>query len=94
MVTVQIEHPIRDYQAWKAAFDADPAQRQASGVFRYRVSRPVDDQLYVIIELDFAARVMAETFLAKMRAIWKQVDGTIVVGPKARMFECVEDHEY
>ena len=53
MLTVQIEHPIRDYQAWKAAFDRDPAQRHASGVRRYRISRPLGDDLYVIIELDF-----------------------------------------
>ena len=32
MHTVQIEHPIRDFNGWKAAFDRDPARREASGV--------------------------------------------------------------
>lgn len=94
MLTVQIEHPIRDYKAWKTAFDRDPAQRQASGVRRYRVSRPLDDELYVVIELDFDERAAAEAFVVKMRAIWKQVEGTIIVSPQVRIVDCVEQHEY
>ena len=94
MLTVQIEHPIRDYQAWKAAFDRDPAQRHASGVRRYRISRPLGDDLYVIIELDFDERDAAEKFVVTMRSIWKQVEGTIMVGPQVRIVDCVEQHDY
>ena len=43
MPVVQIEHPIRDFETWKAAFDRDPVQREASGVTSYRIYRPVDD---------------------------------------------------
>ncbi len=43
MFTLRIEHQIRDFDAWKAAFDRDPARRQKSGVCRYRVFRPVKD---------------------------------------------------
>ena len=32
MPVVQIEHPIRDFEIWKTAFDHDPVQREASGV--------------------------------------------------------------
>jgi hypothetical protein len=92
--TVQIEHPIRDFDGWKAAFDRDPAGREASGVRRYRVYRPVDDPKYVIIELDFDARDRAESFLATMRGIWKQVDGSLIDGPRARIVDCVEEHRY
>ena len=56
MPTVQIEHPIRDFDAWRAAFDRDPARREASGVRRYRVARPVDDAHFVIVDLDFDTR--------------------------------------
>lgn len=94
MLTVQIEHAIRDYDGWKAAFDRDPAGREASGVRRYRVYRPVDDAEYVIIELDFDAREAADTFVTTMRGIWPQVEGTLVVGPKIRLVNCVEQHQY
>jgi hypothetical protein len=94
MLTVQIEHPIRDYKAWKVAFDQDPAQRQASGVRGYRVSRPLDAEWYVIIDLDFDDRGAAEAFVAKMRTIWNQVEGSIMTGPQVRIMECMEKHDY
>lgn len=94
MLSVQIEHPVRDYNGWKAAFDRDPARREASGVRRYRVCRPVDDPQYVIVELDFDAREQAERFVATMRGIWQQVEGSLVTGPRVRIVECVEAHEY
>ena len=49
MVTVQIEHPIRDFASWRAAFDRDPAGRQGAGVRCYRVYRPVGDPKYVLV---------------------------------------------
>jgi hypothetical protein len=94
MLTVQIEHQIGDYKSWKAVFDRDPAQRQASGVRRYRVSRPLDDDLYVIVDLDFDDRDAAEAFVMKMRGIWKQVEGSLMAGPQVRIVDCLEQHEY
>ena len=94
MVSVQIEHQIPDYDGWRAAFDRDPASRKASGVLRYRVSRPLDDPKYVIVELDFADRAKADAFVAKMRGIWKQVEGTVMTGPRARIVEVVDEHTY
>jgi quinol monooxygenase YgiN len=94
VVTVQIEHPIRDYASWRAAFDRDPAGRQAAGVLRYRVYRPIDDPQYVLVDLDFGARDAAERFVATMRSIWQQVEGTLIQGPRARIVECVEEHSY
>ncbi|MEO5818178.1 MAG: hypothetical protein ABIT20_23110 [Gemmatimonadaceae bacterium] len=94
MLTVQIEHAIRDYDGWKAAFDRDPARREASGVRSYRVYRPVADPQYVIIELDFGDLEAAEAFVLAMRAIWAQVQGTLIAGPQVRIVDCVEQHEY
>jgi hypothetical protein len=34
MTTLQIEHGVRDYDAWKQAFDSDPVGREAGGVRR------------------------------------------------------------
>ena len=94
MLTVQIEHPVRDFESWKAAFARDPAGREASGVRRYRVYRPLDDVHYVIIELDFDARGAAEAFVATMRTIWPKVEGTLMTGPQVRIVDCVDEHEY
>jgi hypothetical protein len=71
MYTLHIEHEIHDFEAWQAAFDRDPAGRQRSGVRHYRVSRPVDDPNYVLIDLDFPSAHQAEDFAAAMRAVWQ-----------------------
>lgn len=94
MYTVQIEHPIADFNGWRAAFDRDPAHREASGVRRYRVFRPVDDPKFVIIDLDFDTSAAAEAFVTTMRGIWKQVAGTVMTSPRVRIVDCVEQHQY
>ena len=94
MVTVQIEHPIRDYDSWRVAFDRDPARREAAGVRRYRVYRPVGDPHYVLVDLDFDTSDGAERFVTTMRGIWQQVEGTLIEGPRARIVECIEEHSY
>jgi hypothetical protein len=94
MLTVQIEHPIRDYDGWRAAFDRDPAGRETAGVRRYRVYRPVDDAHRVLVELDFDARDRADAFVTAMRGIWRQVEGTLIGGPQVRIVDCVDQHEY
>lgn len=94
MHTVQIEHPVRDFDGWKVAFDRDPAHREASGVLRYRIFRPVDDPHFVCVDLDFATKDAAEAFVTAMRPIWQQVEGTVMTGPRVRIVDCVEHHEY
>ena len=94
MPTIQIEHTIRDFKDWRAAFDRDPARREASGVRRYRIFRPIDDPLFVIIDLDFDTHAAAEAFLATMRGIWQRVEGTVMTSPRARIVDCVDSHEY
>jgi hypothetical protein len=94
MHTVQIEHPVRDFDGWKLAFDRDPARREASGVRCYRIFRPVDDSHFVCIDLDFDTRAAAETFVTVMQPIWQRVEGTVITGPRVRIVECVERHEY
>ncbi len=88
MVTVQIEHPIRDFGAWKAAFDRDPADRRRSGVQRYVIRRPVDDPNYVGIDLDFASLAEAEAFLVTMRKVWAspQALQALAGAPQARIW--------
>ena len=53
MITLQIEHQVRDFGMWRRAFDSDPLNRAASGVRSYRISRPLDQEDYVMLEMDF-----------------------------------------
>ena len=94
MTILRIEHPVADYDAWKAAFDADPVGRERSGVRRYQVMRPVDDDRYVLIDLEFDSREGAEGLLTAMRGVWARVSGSLMSDARARIVESVETKMY
>ena len=93
MTILRIEHPVMDFDAWKRAFDSDPAGREASGVRRFQVMRAIDDPDYVLIDLEFDTMSQAEALLAKMRTIWGVAQGTLIGDPRARIVEAVERAE-
>ena len=97
MHVLRIEHPIRDFETWKGAFDRFSDFRQQSGVRRYQVLRPTDDPNYVIIELEFDSPSEAESFLAALwRNVWSsQETAPALLGePQTRIVEAVEVREY
>ncbi|MEO8193475.1 MAG: hypothetical protein ABI681_06460 [Gemmatimonadales bacterium] len=91
---LRIEHPVPDFGGWKKAFDSDPARRQASGVRRYRVIRPVDDSKFAIVDLEFESRAEADSFLGKLKGLWSRVEGSVMNSPQARIFELESAIEY
>jgi hypothetical protein len=94
MIVVQIEHPVPDFDKWKAAFDSDPVNREQSGVRRYQVLRPIDNPNFSIIELEFSSLSEAEGFLAAMRKVWGRVEGTIIESPRVRVVEVIESKQF
>src|SRR5688500_18208430 len=44
MYVLQIEHPIRDFETWKAAFERFSDKRRQSGVRRHQIFQPADDE--------------------------------------------------
>jgi hypothetical protein len=97
MPLLHIEHHIRDFDTWKAAFDRDPIGRRQSGVRRYRVLRPVDDPNYVMIDLDFDSASVAEAFLAALRRdVWGSAGAApaLLGSPQAKFVEAVDSKEY
>jgi hypothetical protein len=96
MYVLQIEHPIRDFETWKEAFDRDPARREASGVRRYQIHRPVDDPLYVAIELEFDGEADAQAFKQKLEGVWRSPEAAPALGgvPQARIVHVVEALAY
>ena len=96
MPTLQIEHAVRDYDAWKMVFDSDPVGREQGGVRRYRVLRPTDDPNYIIVDLEFDTSGEAEAFRAALRDLWGRVQDRFgwTETPRARIVETVESKEY
>jgi len=93
MHVLEIEHPVRDYDAWKKTFDSDPINRKRSGVRRYRILRPVDNPLHVMIWLEFDTAKEAEASHAALKQLWGNVTGKLIESPKARIVEVVEATE-
>ena len=97
MHVLQIEYPVPDYAAWKAAFDRDVLDREGSGVRRYRVLRPIDDPNYVAIDLEFENAGEAEAYLAALQRQFyssRQAYPASGGGPKTRIVEVAEAKEY
>lgn len=96
MPVVQIEHPIRDFETWKAAFDRDPVRREASGVKRYRIYRPIDDPMYIAMDLEFDSRDRAEAFKLALEELWRSPQAAPALGgtPRARIVDTVETKTY
>ena len=96
MAVVQIEHPVRDYDAWKAAFDRDPVHREASGVRRYQIVRPVDDPNYVAVDLEFATTEEAVAFRHAIEALWETppAQAALAGAPRARVVDVTETVAY
>lgn len=94
MYILRIEHPIFNYEDWKRAFDSDPVNREKSGVRRHQILRPIDDEKYVIIDLEFDTANQAEALLAALRVLWGRVEGTIMMNAQVRIVEVLESKEY
>ena len=92
MATLHIEHPIADFAVWTAAFARFATARAEAGVLRHRVSRPVDDPRYVVVDLDFATADQASRFLAFLRdTVWSSpVNSPALAGaPRTLILESV-----
>ena len=96
MPVVQIEHPVRDFETWKAAFDRDPVGRQGSGVRRYRILRPIDDPNYIAVDLELDTRAEADALKLALEQLWRSPQAAPALGgtPRARIVDIVESRAY
>ena len=92
MYILRIEHPVPDYDAWKAAFDSDPIGRERSGVRRYRIMRPTDDPSHVMLDLEFDSLGEAEAVRAALEDPTSPLE--VTHGLRVRINEVVETKEY
>ena len=94
MFALHIEHPVRDFAAWKAAFDGDPVGRRAGGVRAYRVTRSTDPDATtrVAIDLEFDDHASAAAFGERLHRLWSGADaqGLGIGTPAIRLEEIVD----
>jgi hypothetical protein len=92
MPTLHIEHPVTDLAVWRAAFDRFAERRRQGGVSAERIQRPVDDDRYVLVDLDFPTREQAERFLGFLETtVWASRDSSPALAgtPRTRILEPV-----
>lgn len=96
MTIIHIEHPVRDFDTWKAAFDSDPIGREAGGVRRYRVCRSITEPNDVAIDLEFDDRATAESFRTALDRMWTMPTALAALGgaPCAQLVDVVEERAY
>ena len=90
MKTLNIAHPISDFDTWSAAFDRFAPRRSAAGVRAERVQRPVGDPKYVVIDLDFDTLPEAESFLRFLQTqVWAIPENSPALAgtPQTRILE-------
>ena len=92
MYILRIEHPVADYDVWKAAFDNDPIGRERSGVRRYRIMRTTDDPSHVMVDLEFDRASEAEAVRAALEDPTTPLE--VTHGLRVRIIEVVETKEY
>ena len=84
------EHPVTDLGTWRAAFDRSAQRRREGGVCGERVRHPVDDDHYVVVDLDFPTRQQAQAFLRFLETtVWSSRDAAPALAdtPRARLLE-------
>lgn len=93
MVLLHIEHSVVNFDRWKSSFDTFAELRQKSGVRRFRVSRPVDNPNFAIIDLELDSLGQAEALLGAVQQVWKGAAATIINNPAWQISEIIETKE-
>jgi hypothetical protein len=94
MFTLQIEHRVYDFDAWKQAFDNNKPFQAEDCIRRYRIFRSLDNPNYVMINLDFERLNEAKTFVEEMPQLWERVEGKLLDRPQVRIVQALENQEY
>ena len=88
--TLHIEHAVTDLATWRTAFDRFGELRAAAGVTTHRILRPIDDDHYVVVQLDFDESTRATDFLQVLRTqIWSNPSASPALegAPRATLLE-------
>ena len=85
MATLLVRHRVRDYDRWKAAFDAHEPERARAGSLGGRVFRDGDDPEDVLVVLEWDDLDRARDF-AEQEELASILDGAGVMGEPEFVF--------
>jgi hypothetical protein len=75
MATLHIEHPISDLQTWLDAFNGFEEARKKAGVRSQLIHRPVNDDKYIYVRLDFDSVEEAAAFKSFLeKTVWTSAE--------------------
>lgn len=92
MATLHIEHEISDLQVWLTAFSRFAEAREKAGVTAERIQQPVDDDKYIVLQLDFDSADAADRFKMFLETtVWTSRDASpgLAGAPRARVLNPV-----
>jgi hypothetical protein len=95
MATLHIEHAITDLATWQSAFDRFAERRLAAGVVAQRIHQPVDDDCYVVLQLDFSSAARAGAFRDFLETqVWSSAASSpgLAGSPRAVVLEAVDQN--
>jgi hypothetical protein len=93
MYVLNFWHTVTDYGEWKKVFDTDPLGRQASGVRRLTIERPVGADHMVVGHLGFDSLGEAEAFGSRLQEVWKGPAGSMVSDSGLNISEVLVEQE-
>ena len=95
MATLHIENTVKDYAAWKAAFDKFDRFRADKGVRSYQVYQLAGDPNQVTIDLHFDDAETAVSFRGALEQIWStpQSKEQLVGHSSPMLYQVVEDRD-
>jgi len=88
MIVAAVRHAVRDYDHWKAGFDAFPPTE--GGALFARVNRAVDDPNTVAVVAGFETLEAANAFLGSPELKAKMEEAGVVGEPRIEIYEEVE----
>jgi quinol monooxygenase YgiN len=93
MVTLVIEHGLRDWGAWKRVFDEHAASRKQHGCVREELLRAEGDEHTIMNVMRWPDRAAAEGFLADPSLAEAFGRAGVVGAPRVTLWETVETNE-
>jgi heme-degrading monooxygenase HmoA len=94
MIVLIVQHTVRDYDAWKPAFDEHESVRRQHGSTGHTVYRGVDNPNEVTVLSLWPSRQQAEAFAADPSLKGAMERGGVVSEPRVTMVEDAESLDY
>jgi quinol monooxygenase YgiN len=89
-----VQHTVRDYDAWKPAFDAHEPTRAKYGCQGHTIYRDPDDRNEITVITSWESREGAEQFIRDPSLQEAMEKGGVISEPRVSMVEETETQAY